>query len=200
MSLRVAELLEEIREREEELEDLIRIREAQLIYTLEGTRVRFEEAVREAHKKLKVGTLRWLAQSRPRNVLSAPVIYAMIIPFAFLDLCVTLYQWLCFPLYRIKKVKRSKHIVIDRHQLPYLNAIEKFNCIYCGYINGLVSYVREIVARTEQYWCPIKHANKVLDPHRRYMRFAAFGDADAYRKALDRRNTMHRQEDVSERP
>ncbi len=189
MNPRIAELLEEIREREEELEELIRTREAQLIYTLEGTKVRFEEAVRQAHKKLRVGTLSWLRQSQPRNVLSAPVIYSMIIPFAFLDLCVTLYQWLCFPLYRIAPVKRSKYIVIDRHQLPYLKGIEKINCIYCGYVSGLVSYAREIVARTEQYWCPIKHANKILDPHRRYMRFAGFGDADAYQRALQKRNT-----------
>jgi hypothetical protein len=185
---RVTELLEEIREREEELEELIRTREAQLIYTLEGTKVRFEEAVRKAHKKLKVGTLSWLRQSQPRNVLSAPLIYSMIVPFAFLDLCITLYQWLCFPLYRIAPVKRSKYIVIDRHQLRYLNAIEKFNCIYCGYVNGLVGYAREIVARTEQYWCPIKHANKIMDPHRRYARFAGYGDADAYRQALEKRN------------
>lgn len=188
MNSRVTELLEEIREREEELEELIRTREAQLIYTLEGTKVRFEEAVRKAHKKLKVGTLSWLRQSQPRNVLSAPLIYSMIVPFAFLDLCITLYQWLCFPLYRIAPVKRSKYIVIDRHQLRYLNAIEKFNCIYCGYVNGLVGYAREIVARTEQYWCPIKHANKIMDPHRRYARFAGYGDADAYRQALEKRN------------
>ena len=188
MSTRIAELLEEIREREEELEDLIRTREAQLIYTLEGTRVRFEEAVRKAHRQVRVGALRWLRDSKPRNILSAPVIYAMIIPFAFLDLCVTIYQWVCFPLYGIARVERGKYIVIDRHQLSYLNTIERLNCTYCGYVNGLVSYVREIVARTEQYWCPIKHARKVLDPHHRYRRFAAFGDADAYREALQRRN------------
>ena len=149
MSSRVAELLEEIREREEELEKLIRVREAQLIYTLEGTKVRFEEAVRKAHQQVRVGALRWLRDSTPRNILSAPVIYAMIIPFALLDLCVTIYQWVCFPLYRISRVERRKYIVVDRHQLKYLNTIERFNCIYCGYVNGLVSYVREIVARTE---------------------------------------------------
>lgn len=187
MHSRVAELLEEIREREEELEDLIRVQEAKLIYTLEGKKICFEEAVREAQQKLKVGTLRWLSESRPRNVLSAPIIYLMIVPFALLDLFVTLYQWICFPLYRIAKVKRHKYIVMDRHNLSYLNNIEKFNCVYCGYVNGLVGYVREIVGRTEQYWCPVKHAQKVLDSHRHYTKFAAFGDADAYMELVRQR-------------
>ena len=97
-----------------------------------------------------------------------------------LDLSISIYQALCFPLYRIAKVKRRKYIVVDRHNLHYLNIIEKFNCIYCGYVNGLIAYSREIVARTEQYWCPIKHAKKILDPHRTYAYFSDFGDSDKY--------------------
>lgn len=181
-------MLEEIREREEELEDLLRTQEAKFLYQLEGKKIRFEEAVRQAQIKLKIGLLRWLRESNPRNVLSAPVIYSMLIPFMLVDLCITIYQWLCFPLYRIGKVRRDKYIVIDRHQLSYLNSIEKFNCVYCGYVNGLIGYAREIVSRTEQYWCPIKHANKLLDPHRRYTRFATFGDAEEYRKFMARRD------------
>ena len=181
MKTRVAELLEEIREREEELEDLIRTHEARFIYKFEGNKIRFEQAVREAQEKLRIGLFSWLKDSNPRNVLSAPVIYSMIVPFLLLDICISAYQWLCFPLYRISKVKRSKYIVVDRHHLSYLNSMEKLNCVYCGYVNGLISYAREIVARTEQYWCPIKHAHKVLDSHRRYVRFAEFGDAAGYR-------------------
>ena len=188
MNPRIAELLEEIREREEELEDLVRVQEEKILFHLEGNKIRFEEAVREAQQKLKVGVARWLRESKPRNLLSAPVIYSMIIPFVLLDAFITVYQWVCFPLYRIAKVQRDKYIVIDRHHLSYLNGIEQFNCVYCGYVNGLIAYAREIVSRTEQYWCPIKHARKVLDPHHRYRRFAGFGDADAYREALQRRN------------
>ena len=191
MKTRVAELLEEIREREEELEELIKTHEARFIYKLEGNKVRFEKTVREVQESLKVGLFRWLRDSNPRNVLSAPVIYSMIFPFLLLDICVSLYQWLCFPLYRIGKVKRNKYIVIDRHQLSYLNSIEKLNCAYCGYVNGLISYAREIVARTEQYWCPIKHAHKVLDSHRRYSRFTEFGDAEAYREHIAHRDKRH---------
>lgn len=70
--------------------------------------------------------------------------------------------------------------MIDRHHLAYLNSIEKLNCVYCGYANGLLAYAREIVARTEQYWCPIKHAHKLLGTHDRYARFVDYGDAEDF--------------------
>ena len=46
---------------------------------------------------------------------------------------------------------RGQYIVIDRHRLKYLNAIEKLNCVYCGYGNGVIAYARDIAGRTEQY-------------------------------------------------
>lgn len=180
MNTRIKELLEEIRQREEQLAEVLEQQKLALSYRLEGTRVEFEKSVRRAHKRLKMGTLRWLRDSELRNVASAPVIYLMIIPFALLDLMISFYQWVCFPLYGIKRVHRKNYIVIDRHRLSYLNSIEKLNCVYCvycGYVSGLLAYSREIVARTEQYWCPIKHARKILDPDKRYASFSDFGDA-----------------------
>jgi hypothetical protein len=178
MASRIDELLGEIRRPEEELEDALKTHEVRFRYQIEGTRVKFQESVQAAHRRLRVGVFHWIKQSEPRNLVTAPVIYAMIVPFAIIDLTVSFYQLVCFPLYRIPKVERKRFIAIDRHQLSYLNSIEKLNCIYCGYINGVIAYIREIVARTEQYWCPIKHARKILDPHRRYVRFADFGDSD----------------------
>ena len=190
MNSRISELLEEIREREEELEEAIKTHEVAFLYRLEGTKVRFERTVMQAHRRLKVGIFHWLRASSPRNLVSVPVIYAMIVPFVLLDLAISGYQLLCFPLYRIAKVERRKYIAVDRHRLSYLNSIEKLNCDYCGYVNGLVAYAREIVARTEQYWCPVKHARKILDPHRRYARFADFGDSDAYQRHVKRMRDM----------
>ena len=60
----------------------------------------------------------------------------------------------------LKKFPRSDFIAIDRHQLAYLNVIEKVNCAYCGYANGVAAYFREVAARTEEYWCPIKARQK----------------------------------------
>jgi hypothetical protein len=184
MESRVSHILGEIRRLEEELEEAIRTHEVEFLYRIDGTKVRFEKTVRKAHQQLKVGLFRWLRESRFRNVISAPFIYSLILPFLVLDLFISAYQAICFPLYRMPKVDRRKYIVVDRHKLSYLNVIEKLNCIYCGYANGLFAYAREIGARTEEYWCPVKHAGKILDPHRRYARFADFGDPEAYREQI----------------
>jgi hypothetical protein len=100
------------------------------------------------------------------------------------DLSITLYQYICFSAYRVPRVRRRDYFVIDRYQLSYLNGIEKINCVYCGYGNGLMAYSREIVSRTEQYWCPIKHARRIRDAHARYERFAEYGDAMNYQAHL----------------
>jgi len=41
------------------------------------------------------------------------------------------------------------------------------------------------VARTEQYFCPIKHARKILGTHSRYERFLDYGDANDYEQRLE---------------
>ena len=128
--------------------------------------------------------MRYLADTSRRHLVSAPDIYSMILPLLFLDLCVFVYQWVCIPLYRIARVKRRDDFAFDREQLAYLNLVEKLNCGYCAYSNGLLAYVQEIVARTEQYWCPIKHARRVLNSHAHYPAFVDFCDAQAYRQEL----------------
>ena len=177
-SSKIPELFDEIRKLEEELEEALQTHTLRFRYEIDGAKVKFETSVADAHRRLKVGTVRWLLRSKLRNIVSAPVIYSMLIPFIALDLAVSVYQLVCFPLFGIPKIDRRKYLVMDRHQLSYLNVIEKANCLYCGYVNGLVAYIREIVAGTEQYWCPIKHARKILDPHRRYAKFADFGQAE----------------------
>ena len=177
---KVRQLLNQIAEIEEELHDTLQLQQQNLFYRLEGSKVKFEEHMREAQKKFKTNIIIWITRSSPRNVITAPVIYSMLIPILLLDLSFAIYQWVCFPLYRVPKVKRNRYVRIDRHQLSYLNSIERLNCIYCGYAGGVLGYCREIAARTEQYWCPIKHAHRILDPHRRYAKFAAFGDAENY--------------------
>ena len=161
---------------EKELEDELHRREDQFLYQISNRKVRFEEEVRAAHKRLRFGLAKWLRQSELRNVLSAPVIYLMALPIALLDLSFSFYQLVCFRLYRISKVDRSRFVAIDRHRLAYLNHIEKLNCVYCGYANGVLAYAREIAARTEQYWCPIKHARKTIGMHARYAHFLDYGD------------------------
>ena len=126
----------------------------------------------------------FIRQSSPLNLLTAPIIYSLIAPIALLDLWITIYQALCFPVYGIARVHRSTYIVIDRQHLGYLNAIEKVNCVYCAYANGVFAYVREVAGRTEQYWCPIRHVKRVRAPHTHYHEFVAFGDAQGYHREL----------------
>lgn len=180
MNKRVQEILNQIRELEDELKNALQEQEAKLSYRIEGSKVRFDNAVKSAHKRVKTGLFTWLRKSRPQSILSAPFVYGMIIPIALFDLSLTIYQMICFRLYDIPRVARSDYIVIDRQHLAYLNIFEKLNCIYCGYGNGVISYAREITARTEQYWCPIKHASKILDAHPRYNAFLDYGDATEY--------------------
>jgi hypothetical protein len=191
MNKTVQELLSQIRELEDELRIAIQEQEAKISYQIEGSKVRFDQAVKSAHKRIRTGLFTWLRNSRLQSVLSAPFVYGMILPIGFFDLALTMYQLICFRLYNIPQVVRSDFIVIDRHHLAYLNAIEKLNCIYCGYGNGVISYAREITSRTEQYWCPIKHARKTMDPHPRYGTFLNYGDATAYPvKLIDFRSSL----------
>jgi hypothetical protein len=186
MNPRINELLDRIRQIEEEIEQELRRRRAELHADFEDRRIRFEREVLEQQRRFKAGLLGYLLGAELRNVVTAPVIYAVFFPMLLVDLFVTVYQYLCFPLYRIPRVKRCDHFFFDRTHLAYLNAVEKFNCAYCSYGNGLASYVREIVGRTEQYWCPIKHARRVLQAHPYYGGFADFGDAESYRHELKR--------------
>lgn len=181
MNADIAELLQRIRTLEEELEVQLALARAELQVRVEDGRIAFEDAVRRRHQKMKSQLLRYVLGARPLVLLSAPVIYSLVFPLALLDLFITVYQWLCFPVYGIAKVRRRDYLVFDRRYLGYLNALEKINCAYCSYANGLIAYVREIGARTEQYWCPIKHARKLAAAHPHYAEFVDYGDAEAWR-------------------
>jgi len=198
MNDKVRSLLDQITELEDKLRIAVEEQEGKLRYTLEGKRVAFEQSVREAHARLKMNAFRWIISVRPQNYLTAPIIYGMIVPLVFADLCVTFYQATCFPIYKIAKVRRRDYIVYDHRHLAYLNFFEKFHCLFCSYANGLLAYAREIVARTEQYFCPIKHAHKILQAHERYRQFLAYGDADDYHDHLEQfRAALAREKDAS---
>ena len=155
-------------------------------YRIHRGRVWFDEEVRRAHAQFKQSLPAFLRQGRLSNLLTAPIIYSLTVPLLLLDIWVTAYQWICFPIYRIPLVQRRRFLVIDRHKLGYLNAIEKAHCFYCSYATGLIDYVREISACTEQYWCPIKHARPLPAPHSRSESFFSYGDAAGYRNGLGR--------------
>lgn len=137
------------------------------------------------HRRLRTGLWRHIRSSRWPVILSVPLIYACAIPFALLDLSVTIYQCVCFPIYGIPNVRRRDYLIFDRGLLGYLNAIEKVGCVYCSYANGLIAYIAEIAARTEQHFCPIKHAHPLAQTHSRYGHFLPYGDAKGYRSRAE---------------
>ena len=185
MNENIAKILSQMAALEEELRTAVHEQESKMFFVIKGKRVEFESTVKAAHRKLKNNFFRWLVTNRPQNLITGPIIYSMIFPMMLFDLFVSFYQFACFPIYGITKVKRSDYMVFDRHQLGYLNFIEKFHCTYCEYGNGLMGYMSEILARTEEYFCPIKHAHKILGTHKHYNRFLAYGDAADYEAKLE---------------
>ena len=155
-------------------------------YELRNGKVWFSKEIKREHRRLKTSLVRYVLHSRILAVLTAPFIYAVIIPFVLLDLFVSVYQAVCFPVYGIPKARRRDYIAIDRNKLRYLNAVEGINCMYCSYGNGVLAYAVEIAGRTEQHWCPIKHARRVQNTHDRYSHFIPYGDAHAYRDEIDK--------------
>jgi hypothetical protein len=184
MTPQITGLIDRIRTLEGELDAEIAKRSAELRIGIEHGRIAFEEELLRRHRELRLRLAPYLLGANPLVMLVSPVIYAGIVPLLLLDLFVSLYQAVCFPVYGIAKVKRADYFVFDRHHLAYLNALEKLNCAYCSYANGLIAYAREILARTEQYWCPIKHARRVIGTHARYALFDDYGDGENYQARL----------------
>lgn len=154
--------------------------------TTEGRIDKFglETGVRQIATLSRPSLWHYFRQTRPIYLLGAPIIYSMTLPLLLLDLSATVYQHVCFRIYGIPRLRRLDYLVLDRHRLPYLNAFEKLHCIYCSYANQVIAYAREIIARSEQFFCPIKHGRRILDPHERSQRFFQYGDAQAYSQNL----------------
>lgn len=185
MNDKIRDLLNQLELVQEDLRQALHEQETRVFFQIKGKRVEFEHSISAMHKQLKTGLFQWFIKNRPLNLITGPIIYGMIFPLMMLDLCVSFYQAVCFPIYKVAKVKRTDYIVMDRQHLDYLNVIEKFHCSYCAYGAGLIAYVGEIIARTEQYFCPIKHARKIVGTHSRYSHFLAYGDAEEYEKRLE---------------
>ncbi len=190
-------LLKRIRELQDELEQEFEERRQAFRYRFENGKVVFEAEVRRRHRELRVRLLTFLRWTRPMTVITAPLIYSLILPFALLDLCVMIYQVVCFPVYGIEKVRRADFIRIDRHHLAYLNWLQKLNCVYCGYCNGLIGYVQEVAGRTEAYWCPIKHAARIGAHHAYYAQFVDYGDGEGFADGLEASRAMITQPGLS---
>jgi hypothetical protein len=185
MSDRINALLEQIQRLEKELIQETRRKEAIFCYSVHARKVEFTAEAKTRNRLFRLSFHRYLLSSRLLVILTTPVIWMCIIPIVLSDVIASVYQAICFPIYGIPKVVRRDYLAFDRHRLTYLNFAEKFNCDYCAYANGILAYFSEIAARTEQHWCPIKHAACLKCAHSRYKKFFDFGDAEKYRAHVE---------------
>ena len=197
MDSRVNEIILQIKTLEDELMQELKHKEEEFFYKIEGEKAKFEEKVIKEGRLKIVSSIEYLSSFRLAVVLTLPFIWSMMIPIFLVDVFASMYQSICFPIYEIPKVKRKDYVIMDRYNLFYLDRVEKISCWYCEYFNGVIAYVREMAARTEQYWCPIKHAHSLKEKHSRYDEFFDFGDYMRYREELELRRSNF--EDLQEK-
>lgn len=102
----------------------------------------------------------------PVDLVAGLFIYSMIVPLVILDMWVTVYQWAYFGLKEIPKINRRDYIIIDRSMLRKLSWLQRVNCAYCDYANGLMAWAEAVTNTTEIYSCAIKHSSpKFVRPH-----------------------------------
>lgn len=92
-----------------------------LMYPIFGSHVR------------RIGWVRTLAGGLPMYTC---------IPFLLVmhvTVCVALYQWVLRPLLGIPRVRWADHVIIDRHRIAGMSRFDRFNCMFCGYANGLTT-------------------------------------------------------------
>ena len=185
MNEKISQILEKITQLEKKLQEEIQKEESEK-FDFIGEKVCFNKKILNEQKQYVEDLFSYLKNAPILYIVTAPVIYGLIVPAVILDISVSIYQAINFRVYKIPFVKRSEYIVFDRRYLAYLNPLEKLNCWYCSYFNGLMAYVSEISARTEQFWCPIKHAKRIAYRHSRYNNFLPYGDAKAFRNELEK--------------
>jgi len=184
MDNKIKEMIEEIEAMKVKLGEEIAQQEKDISYEIQNGYVKFEKEVFDRQKKNMKNLWAWFSEIPLLHLLSSPLVYAMIIPAMFLDIMIFIYCQVVSRVFKIEFDKRSNYIVFDRQYLGYLNSIEKLNCMYCSYFNGLIQYASVIASRTELYFCPIKHAKKIAYKHEYYDAYFQYGDENEYQKKL----------------
>ena len=194
MSSKIDKIMEHIQRLEGELEIELNKKNENLRAQISA----LDKQLSEKYRSARIGVLRYLREANILVILTAPIIYSLIIPFVLIDLMASIYQAICFRVYKIEQVKRKDYFNYDRAKLSYLNIIEKLNCTYCSYGNGVLAYVQEIAARTEKFWCPIKHAARIKGVHKYYREFEEYGDGEHYQEQLAKLRAELNEEDEGE--
>jgi len=185
MNDKIREIVEEIEAMKVKLGEEIAEQESHISYDIHHGYVEFEKGVLEKQRENMKNLLVWFREVPLVQFLTAPLVYGIVIPAILLDMIIFIYQHVVFRVFKFECLKRSDYIVFDRHYLGYLNPVEKLNCLYCSYVNGVLQYASAVAARTEFYFCPIKHAKRVVYEHDYYQNYLMYGDEDLYHDKLE---------------
>jgi len=115
-----------------------------------------------------------------RNILIAlfavAIMYGMIIPIIIMDLSTRVYQLVYFNAANIPLIPSSDYISFDRWDLTKLSLIQKINCQYCSYANGIAAWTKAVVNQTELYSCAIKnhHQKNGQEHHKDFISYEEF--------------------------
>ena len=107
MSPYMDRIVERLRHAEDDLRRDVEAQQQRWHYTVHRRRVRFDHELRDAHRRLKLGIAAYIRHGSVFSLLTAPLIYSLLLPLALLDLWVTLYQWICLPIYGVARVSRK---------------------------------------------------------------------------------------------
>lgn len=185
MKSRIVEILNEIEVKKQELySEYEKLRE-KYGFSYIKWKITFSQSAKDYQKNFKIPLGTYFIPKSYRHFLSMPFIYGMIFPAIFLDISLFIYQQTALRLYHIPLVKRSDYIIFDRKHLSYLNFMQKINCLYCSYVNGLFQFAVEIAGRTEKYWCPIKSAQRKKWEHSWEQFFADYGNPEEFKKIFN---------------
>lgn len=192
MKSRINKLLYEIDTKRQELMEEYSKLMKKYDFSFSRWKIIFSKEARERNRQRRRSFLKSLFNARLKDLISMPFIYAMIIPSVILDIFLLIYQQTALRLYWIPLVKRSDYIIFDRRHLDYLNWFQKFNCLYCSYVNWLFSYAVEIAWRTEKYWCPIKSAQRMKWWHYWQKHFADYWDVEWFKECFNSTDEFYR--------
>jgi len=108
MDNRIEEIAAQIKILEDELMLELRKKQDEFFYTLEDKKVKFQENVIKEGRSKIISSIRYLSSFPVLAVFTIPFIWSMMLPALLVDIFVTIYQSVCFPIYKIPKVKRKR--------------------------------------------------------------------------------------------
>lgn len=60
-----------------------------------------------------------------------------------LSFVVIFYQWLLRPLFGTTRLQWKDYVILDRHRIQGLCFVDRVNCLFCGYANGLCTLINK---------------------------------------------------------